>query len=74
MTALNSRFQLATPALPVVPVLFTAKIPFLVPLGGSNVLVPPQFIYHVACEAALRQHARDRAVADFRRFHSPSNN
>ncbi len=63
-----------TPALPIVSPLFGAMIPTLIPLGSSNILLPPQTIYQLAFNLALEQLHRERAQQSFRHHQHPSNN
>ena len=73
-TTTAARFAINAPALPIIPPFLAAMTPALVPLGSSNILVPPQMIYQLAYEAALRQLAHDRAQQYFRECQTPSNN
>jgi hypothetical protein len=74
-TNAQTRFTIpAAPALALVPPLMAMMTSALVPLGTSNVLVPPQLIYQLAFEQALRDMHREQARINFHRDSALSDN
>jgi len=64
----------AAPALALVPPMMAMMTPALVPLGSSNILVPPHLIYQLAFEQALRDVHREQARVNFRQHSALSDN